>query len=76
MIGNQFFEKVNCEFDYSYMICRYDRNLDEKYNAKYQYGLSIGVKFLYKKDYKVYEKYVESKFGKDFKKSIRIKRDK
>lgn len=74
--GNQFFEKVNDEFDYSYMVCQYDRSLDEKYNVKYQYGLSIGVKFLYKKDYKVYEKYVESKFGKDFKKSIRIKRDK
>lgn len=73
--GNQFFEKVNGVFDYSHMICKYDRNLDEKYNAKYQYGLSVEVKFLYKKDYKIYEKYVESKFGKDFKNSIKIKKE-
>lgn len=50
------------------MVCLYDRSLDNVNEAKHQCMLENGIHIMLTEEYMQYVKYVEKKFGKDFRK--------
>lgn len=66
--GDQFFDKNGK------MICPFDRNQDEFFEAKHKFGLEKGVVFWKNTDIEPYILYVQNTKGKDFLKSCIVQR--
>ena len=52
-------------------ICIWNRSLDNLYETKHQFILSLQIKILYSKDYDIYVKYVNKKYGKNYLKKFK-----
>lgn len=66
---NQFIEiKSSSSFIYGKMVCHFDRSLDGLMEAKHQCMLNNNVYIMLTEEYMQYIKYVEKKFGRNFRK--------